>query len=126
MRKFFFFRREWLNAPGSGTAFVEAQIDKPNRTDSLAWYEGGNLVIKDCNKQVTLGFPVSNVASRENSLRKIAVLFEVLEQFQTNLLHVADLAEKAELARAKRKDVLGDDVCDCTACSLAATRGPNV
>lgn len=119
MRKFFFFRREWLNVPGSGNAFIEAQIDKPYREDELAWYEGGDLTIKDCNKQITLSFPVSDVMSRENSLRKIAVLFEVLEQFQTHILHVADLAEKTEIeraAKAKREGTLGDDTCNCSAC----------
>lgn len=120
MRKFFYFRREWLNTPGSGTAFIEAQIDKPYREDALGWFEGGQLIIKDCNKQIKLDFPVSNVTARENSLQKIALLFEVLEQFQTNILHVADLAEKAEEARAtkaKREEkVLEDDTCACPAC----------
>lgn len=127
MKKFFFFRREWLNAPGMGTAFIEAQVDKPNREDELAWFEGGDLVIKDCNKQIALSFPVSDVTSRENSLRKIAVLFEVLEQFQTHILHVADLAEKTELMRAARKEEpLGDDTCSCLACQQPTKEDINV
>lgn len=120
---YFYYRREWLNKPGQGNAFIEAEVGKPEREDAIhAWYDGGDITIKDCNRQVNLSFPISNTHTRENSLRKIAMFLEIVEQFQAHLLHAANLAEKAEAVRdAKRANKeLGDDVCDCTSCSLTS------
>lgn len=89
-----FYRREWLNAPGHGNAFIEASVDKSG--DGDYGYAGGDITIKDCSRQITLSFPFSSERNRANTLAKVAMLVEVLEQFQANLLHQADLAEAAE------------------------------
>lgn len=124
VQQFFYFHREWLNRPGEGTAFIEAEIEKPSKNSS--WYDGGGLTIKDCNRQVNISFPVQDTHSRENSLRKIAIIFETVSRFQTHLLHVADLAEKAEIVREAAREAkrikennvteLGDDECMCPSC----------
>lgn len=128
--EFLFYRREWLNAPGQGNGFVEADIRKPYREDEYSYYEGGQLTIKDCTRQITLSFPVSGVERRENSLAKIAGIINVLEGFQAVLLHTANKAEEMEkkLAEATaekeaiNKPILErfmgreSDECDCPRC----------
>lgn len=122
--QYFYYRREWLNPPGQGNAFIEAEVGKPERPDTVhAWYDGGNITIKDCSRQINLSFPIADVHTRENSLRKIAIFLEIIEQFQTFILHAANLAEKAEAARnAKRVEQdnkqLGSDECDCAVCAV--------
>lgn len=100
---FLFYRREWLNVPGEGTAFIEAEIRKPYRADQFAYFEGGDISIKDCNRQITLSFPVNGLERRENSLAKIAQLLGVIEHFQAVLLHVANQTERQEAVQEERK-----------------------
>jgi hypothetical protein len=88
-----YYRREWLNAPNMGNAFVEASVD---RFDSEYGYASGDLCIKDCSRQINLDFPVSHRDNRENSLQKVAILLEVIGQFQMALLHEANLADRYE------------------------------
>src|SRR4051812_27791770 len=101
---FLFYRREWLNLPGEGNAFIEAEVRKPYREDEYAYYDGGELTIKDCNRQIMLSFPVSGNERRANSLHKIAELMAVIEHFQAVLLYAANEAERVELRQAEEKD----------------------
>jgi DNA-directed RNA polymerase alpha subunit len=123
MSRYAFYRREWLNVPGEGNAFIEAQVDNPHQGRDHVWYEGGELTIKDCTRQINLSFRVS-ARYRENSLAKIATLLEVIEQFQAFLLHSANMCEKAEkehhekLQEMQIASGLRDDECDCPACNL--------
>lgn len=122
---FVFYRREWLNEPGEGTAFIEAEIRKPYREDKFAYF--GDITIKDCNRQVTLAFPVNGFERRENSLAKIAQLLNVVENFQAMLLHIANKTEQQEAAqeeerkqreetRIERRSEGESDECTCVNC----------
>src|SRR3954471_9180145 len=93
---FLFYRREWLNLPGEGNAFVEAEIRKPYQEDEYAYYDGGELTIKDCSKQITLSFPINGEERRQNSIHKIAQLLGVIEHFQAVLLYTANETERQE------------------------------
>jgi hypothetical protein len=125
---FVFYRREWLNEPGEGTAFIEAEIRKPYRDDEFAYFDGGDITIKDCNRQISLSFPVNSFERRENSLAKIAQLLNVIENFQAMLLHIANKTEQQEAvqeeerkrleeARKQRRSEGEGDECTCANCS---------
>jgi hypothetical protein len=97
-RKSRLYRREWLNGPTQGTAYVEAEV--PVQTEAGTFYhEGSHLTLADCSRVVALSFPLHSRDQRENSLAKIALLQEIVEQFATALLQEANLAEAAEQGR---------------------------
>jgi hypothetical protein len=94
-----FYRREWLNEPTRGTAFIEAEVEE---TDS--WSHGyGTVTIKDCTRQIELSFPLDGPERRQNSLAKIKLLMEVLGGFYKELSHEAKRAEARDAESAARR-----------------------
>lgn len=88
-------RRIFLNPISEGApAFIQAVADSSDDGN----YVLGNylLIIADCDRRVTLEFPVGNAKARKNSRAKIQRFVEVVNGFRDALLEEIELMDKAQ------------------------------
>ncbi len=90
------YRREFLNQEGcESTASVFATVNKT--TSRKKWdYCDLTLKISDCSRMISLSFDVGDEKERQNSLKKVEKLQDVLAEFKRAL--------KLEMAVARTRD----------------------
>ena len=98
---FSFRKRVFLNSISTGhTSYILAEIESS--------HDGGNkwghcmLTMADCRRRIQLEFFLGTIRARRESLRKIDLLIQQLEQFRTALRTEAGLIEQYE-AKQKSK-----------------------
>lgn len=85
-----FYRRKFLNKPRYHQgAHVIADIELKQYKDNPA-YVDAELHLADCYRCVDLDFDVHTRADARNALRKLAVLQQVLADFETALVAAVD------------------------------------
>lgn len=93
-------KRIFLNPISEGApAFIQAVADSSDNGSYLL----GNylLIVADCDRRITLEFPVGNPRSRKKSRAKIQRFADVVNGFRDALFREIELIEKAQ--KAKRK-----------------------
>ncbi len=89
-----FAKRIFLNPIADGApAFIQAVADSSDN----GRYVLGNylLIIADCNRRITLEFPVENARARKKSRAKIQRFTQVVTQFRERLIREIELMDKA-------------------------------
>lgn len=76
-----FYRREFLNQPGHHTTgHILAYIEKTEPTKH--WSGSIEFTLADCSRQISLSFDIDDEADRANSLHKLDLLIDSLQQFK--------------------------------------------
>lgn len=90
-----FYRRRFLNRPRHHQgAHLIADVDLSSYKNGK-WYVDADLHLSDCYRAIDLDFDAENRAEATNALRKIAILREVLAEFETALeAAVAEMVER--------------------------------
>ena len=94
------YKRRFLNLLSySGIACIETNIPKVGK------FENGNgyLTISDCGRQITLDFYVSDKKGSDNSFRKLKVLKEAIEEFESHLTLTRQRVLEVQAEKAKKK-----------------------
>ena len=79
-----FYRRRFLNRPRhhqGAHLIAEIELKKYNKT----WWIDADVHLADCFRCVDLDFNIDSRATERNALRKIALLREILTDFETEL-----------------------------------------
>ncbi len=88
-------KRVFLNPISEGApAFIQAVADSSDNGSYLL----GNylLIIADCDRRITLEFPVGNAKARKNSRAKIQRFVDVVNEFRDALLREIELMDKEQ------------------------------
>jgi hypothetical protein len=101
-----FDRKEFLNLAGhNGQANIVAIITKDrwgNDDNKLNRSVDIKLDFADCTRVVNLDFDVDGDYARENSINKVDVLLDVLNDFRKALIKECKIQARLEAKRAKR------------------------
>lgn len=106
-KKYHVERREFLNKFANLRAYIIAVVEdareKRVRDEDAEYWSDITLKIADCNDEICLYFDLETVEERENSLHKVRVLAEVINEFKQAIeLEVGVMNAKAGLPRHER------------------------
>lgn len=100
-------KRIFLNPISDGApAFIQAVADSSDNGS----YKLGNylLIIADCNRRITLEFPLSSKLARKKARAKVERFVAVVNGFREHLINELELINNAErIAASKRKTKTG-------------------
>lgn len=89
--KILYRKRKWINPDKTSNAFVNAVVE---RYSSLRYegtpHIGGDVCIADCNRVISLDLWASNKRTKNNTIKKLDNLIEVLQE-------VRDVIESEEV-----------------------------
>lgn len=106
-KKYHVERREFLNKFSNMRAYIIAVVEdareKRVRDDKDEYWSDITLKISDCSDEICLYFDLETVEDRENSLHKVRVLAEVINEFKQALeLEAGVMNARAGLPRHER------------------------
>ncbi len=106
-KKYHVERREFLNKFSHLRAYVIAVVEdareKRVRGEDEDYWSEITLKIADCEDEITLYFDLETVEERENSLHKVRVLAEVINEFKRAIeLEAQVMNAKAGMPRHER------------------------
>jgi hypothetical protein len=100
-----FYVRRFLNRRGHyAGAYVLASVRDTSRERGSYVEPDVEFTLADCNRVVSLDFPLSSESSRRNSLAKAAVLADVTARFKEALEAEAEAVARREAERERSKD----------------------
>lgn len=95
-----FYVRQFLNQEGyHSSAFILAQVT----TGGSEWSSDATLIVADCNRQIQLDMSLHGDDGRKNTLYKLDLLVETLQQFRKAVKKEAKIVARREAVRERKR-----------------------